>query len=235
MMKCPFCGHANEEGTLYCEQCKTDLSISAPTTPAAAPEPVVSDFVFEMIEEPSSNVPVLQPTNKLDHIPIVESVPVGEIPHVPTVEPAAPLLELMDAPPIPVVPASPASLETTHAPTVSEPAKVLPLEAKPKLLVIRGEKIDMQYAVYPGKNYIGRTDDKPVDIDLENQEPPDRIWSSRQHAIITFENGVMTIEDLNSLNGTFVNRTRVHPGQPRTLQANDVIQIGTVQMKVVMG
>jgi len=65
-----------------------------------------------------------------------------------------------------------------------------------------------------------------------DQEPPERIWSSRQHALITFEDGLLAIEDLNSTNGTFVNRLRVHPGQKRPLQVNDVIQIGTVQLKV---
>ncbi len=102
----------------------------------------------------------------------------------------------------------------------------------PFLVVIRGEVLDTTYRLYPGKNFIGRTDEKPVDIDLENQEPADRIWTSRQHAVIVLENGVLTIEDLNSLNGTFVNRTRVHPGQPRQIQVNDIVQIGTVQMKV---
>jgi len=29
-------------------------------------------------------------------------------------------------------------------------------------------------------NFIGRADEKPVDIDLEDQEPPDRVWCSRQ-------------------------------------------------------
>jgi FHA domain len=119
----------------------------------------------------------------------------------------------------------------TSAPT----AVTIPKESKPRLVVLRGEKIDMQYPIYAGKNYIGRTDEKPVDIDLENQEPVDRIWTSRQHAIITFEDGALSIEDLNSLNGTFVNRTRVHPGQKRTLQANDIIQVGTVQMRVIVG
>jgi pSer/pThr/pTyr-binding forkhead associated (FHA) protein len=37
------------------------------------------------------------------------------------------------------------------------------------------------------------------------------------------------------LNGTFVNRNRVHPGQVKELQPNDVIQVGTVHMKVVLG
>ena len=103
------------------------------------------------------------------------------------------------------------------------------------MIVVRGQRIDVQYPIYPGKNYLGRTDDKPVDIDLEDQEAQDRIWTSRQHAVVTFEEGKLTLEDLNSLNGTFVNRNRVHPGQIKELQANDVIQVGTVHMKVVLG
>ena len=95
--------------------------------------------------------------------------------------------------------------------------------------------MDVTYPLFAGKNYLGRTDDKPVDIDLEDQESADRIWTSRQHAVITFDNGKLTIEDLNSLNGTFVNRTRVHPGQVRELHENDVVQVGTVHMKVVCG
>jgi pSer/pThr/pTyr-binding forkhead associated (FHA) protein len=80
--------------------------------------------------------------------------------------------------------------------------------------------------------FVGRADEKPVDIDLDDQEPPDRVWSSRQHCLITFENGELQLEDLNSANGTFVNRTRVYPGQKRGLTPNDVIQVGTVQLKL---
>ncbi|MBV9125245.1 MAG: FHA domain-containing protein, partial [Planctomycetes bacterium] len=86
--------------------------------------------------------------------------------------------------------------------------------------------------IYEGLNFIGRADEKPMDIDLEDQEPPDRIWSSRQHALIHFEEGKLEIEDLNSSNGTFVNRAKIYPGQKRGLNPNDVIQIGTVQLKV---
>jgi hypothetical protein len=116
--------------------------------------------------------------------------------------------------------------------TVAEAPGRLPTSATPKLVVVRGQRMHVEYPLYEGDNYVGRADEKAVDIDLEDQEPPDRIWSSRQHALITYGDGQLTIEDLNSTNGTFVNRTRVHPGQKRPLQVNDVIQIGTVQMKV---
>ena len=126
----------------------------------------------------------------------------------------------------------PPVVEPKPAPTPSAASKGLPSGAQPKLRVLRGQRIGVEYPLYEGLNFIGRADEKPVDIDLEDQEPPDRIWSSRQHALISFEEGKLAIEDLNSSNGTFVNRTRIYPGQKRPLNVNDVIQIGTVQMKV---
>src|SRR5581483_9752203 len=110
----------------------------------------------------------------------------------------------------------------------------LPAGSQPRLLVLRGQKRNVEYPVYEGLNFIGRADEKPVDIDLEDQEPPDRVYCSRQHAVINFEEaaGIITIEDLNSSNGTYVNRARVYPGQKRQLFVNDVVQIGSVQMRL---
>ena len=30
MMKCPFCQYDNEDGALFCEQCKSDLGLAEP-------------------------------------------------------------------------------------------------------------------------------------------------------------------------------------------------------------
>ena len=109
-----------------------------------------------------------------------------------------------------------------------------PVGAKARLVVVRGVRVGTEYPIFEGKNVVGRADEKPVEIDLEFQEAPDRIWSSRQHAVITCENGVLVIEDLNSSNGTYVNRSRVAPGKKQELKANDVIQIGEVQLKVLL-
>jgi FHA domain len=120
-----------------------------------------------------------------------------------------------------------------HTVVANVAASPLPAIRAPKLVVIRGERMDaVPFPIYEGKNYVGRASDKPVDIDLTGLEAKDQIWSSRQHAVITFDVGAMAIEDLNSLNGTFVNRSRLHPGQLRQLNAGDVIQIGTVQFRV---
>jgi hypothetical protein len=126
-----------------------------------------------------------------------------------------------------------ASTASPPPPAPAEETPKIPAGTRPKLVVLRGVRISVEYPLYEGENYIGRADEKAVDIDLEDQEAPDRIWSSRQHALITFEDGSLVIEDLNSTNGTFVNRNRVHPGQKRPLQVNDIVMIGTVQMKVI--
>lgn len=113
------------------------------------------------------------------------------------------------------------------------PPRLVEPPTYPQLRVIRGERTDAPpFRLLEGKNYIGRFVDKPVDIDLTGQEPPDQVWASRQHAVVTVDRGAMTVEDLNSLNGTFVNRARIHPGQAKKVVAGDVIQIGMVQMRV---
>ena len=172
-VQCPFCQFQNEDGALFCEQCKSDLS----AVPAGAPA----------------------------------GVPMGDA--------------AMAAAPAPAPGGAPAG-------DAGAPAAPLPAGSAPKLVVLRGLKINVEYPVYEGNNFVGRADEKPVDIDLDDQEPPDRVWSSRQHCLITFENGSLNVEDLNSANGTFVNRTRVYPGQKRGLNVGDVLQVGTVQLKV---
>lgn len=104
---------------------------------------------------------------------------------------------------------------------------------KPVLVLLKGADMGRIFVLNEGPNMIGRPDSRPVHIDLEPFEAADRIWSSRQHAVIRRDSEKVVLEDLNSLNGTFVNRTRVHPKHPRPLQIDDIIQIGTVQLKLI--
>ena len=90
-------------------------------------------------------------------------------------------------------------------------------------------KLNVEYPIYEGHNFVGRADEKPVDIDLDDQEPPDRVWSSRQHALITFENSELVVEDLNSANGTFING---NPVQEATLENGQRVHLGSVELLV---
>jgi len=284
MIKCPFCHFENEDGALFCEQCKSDLTgvestydtpreapPMAEAIPMAAPmaetvplmaEPFAAEAIVAeavpLAEAHALNIPMAE-------IPSAAAIPMAEMPPMAapleaypleTAPPMAPLVaEPIVAAPLaefapPPEPASappppePAPIAATPPPVPTAPSapapgaatagSKIPPGSAPRLVVLRGQKRSVEYPLYEGQNFIGRADEKPVDIDLEDQEPPDRVWSSRQHALILYENEGLSIEDLNSSNGTFVNRAKIYPGQPRQLNINDVIQIGTVQLKVVV-
>ncbi len=274
MILCPFCHFHNEDGALFCEQCKSDLS-GVPEVPAEpmAAEPIMA---VPLAEDPIAAMPVgepesLPPPPPYGFAPPPEPPPVAAVPVMDEVEaepieavPAEPVASdgpvtpwpapqpVVEAPPEPVAPpppkapppppkASPAPPPAAAAPAPAPKGEAasgdpvaLPAGAQPRLLVVRGQKRNVEYPVYEGLNFIGRADEKPVDIDLEDQEPPDRIWCSRQHALISFEDSRLFLEDLNSANGTYLNRARVYPGQKQALKVNDVIQIGNVQLKVIV-
>lgn len=122
-----------------------------------------------------------------------------------------------------------AGLEHTELPI--EPVTIEEKTVQPRVVVVRGEQLGIAYNLTDGKNYIGRTADQAVDIDLDGQEPVEQIWTSRRHALITRDEYHFILEDLNSLNGTFVNRKRLHPGHKHQLQPGDIIQVGTVQLR----
>lgn len=119
-------------------------------------------------------------------------------------------------------------------PAGSGPGSTSRIILRPRLEVVRGEKLSAAFPILDGRNIIGRMVNTPVDIDLTGQEPAERVWTSRQHACVIFDGKMIVLEDLNSLNGTFVNRQRVFPGQQRVLQPNDVVQVGTVQLRVLV-
>jgi hypothetical protein len=127
---------------------------------------------------------------------------------------------------------SPASRPTNHGSDPAMDASADTPRPALRLRVVRGLRINVEYPLYEGTNVIGRSDDKPVDIDLRDQEPLDRVWASRNHAVVTVADGSVTIEDLGSTNGTYVNRHRLPPGTKRKLKPDDVIQVGTTQLKV---
>jgi diguanylate cyclase (GGDEF)-like protein len=72
------------------------------------------------------------------------------------------------------------------------------------------------YRIRPGKNTLGRQPDNDVIISDES--------ASRRHCEIYSHDNSLVITDLNSTNGTFVNRQRL--AQPLVLRSGDQIRIG---------
>lgn len=57
---------------------------------------------------------------------------------------------------------------------------------------------------------------------------------SRQHAVITFDNGCYYIEDLKSVNATLLNNFRLFPGQPYPLKHGDQLEFGALVVMVLL-
>lgn len=101
------------------------------------------------------------------------------------------------------------------------------------LTITRGGTVGKVFELQAGDNLVGRWDPDSgsfPEVDMENDDPEARI--SRKHALIKF-GAEMTIEDIGSLNGTFVNRgQRLEPGSPVPLKDGDEIIVGKTFFKV---
>jgi hypothetical protein len=55
---------------------------------------------------------------------------------------------------------------------------------------------------------------------------------SREHALLRFADGKLTITDLNSVNGTSVNTQRLNPNKPHEMHNNDEVMVGRLSLVV---
>ena len=108
--------------------------------------------------------------------------------------------------------------------------------ARAKLQVVRGGRKGQEFPLEDGNNLVGRWDPETgafPEVDLDQDDPEAKI--SRKHALIRFEGGKITVEDIGSLNGTYVNRQpRLMPGNPVELKTGDEIIIGKTFLKLIV-
>jgi len=81
---------------------------------------------------------------------------------------------------------------------------------------------------------IGRLDPTSAsfpDVDLTTDDALDK-GVSRRHAKITRRGHEVFIEDLGSMNGTFVNRKKLTPYLPEALRNGDQLQLGKLMLRV---
>lgn len=79
-------------------------------------------------------------------------------------------------------------------------------------------RLDASHAVFP-------------DVDLTSEQGAEK-GVSRRHARISRRDDQVFIEDLNSLNGTFLNATRLVPELPYPLKGGDQVQLGKLILTV---
>jgi pSer/pThr/pTyr-binding forkhead associated (FHA) protein len=219
MNVCPICLYVNKPDAGLCSRCGKFRFPSVAVAVMDPPTPVAGDEARTKVEgsgsvltKPSGTVSVIQTSR-----PPAEAEGNGQVGF------ALPKRETAGSGSSP----STGGASASGTPTTR-------VVVKPRLEVVRGEKLGAAFPVLEGRNIVGRMVNSPVDIDLTGQEPPERVWTSRQHACVIFDGKAVILEDMNSLNGTFVNRQRVFPGQQRVLQPNDVVQIGTVQLRMLV-
>jgi len=219
MIKCSECGYENIDGLDYCDGCGAKLTTShgtpagnggasVPQEPAPAPE---STEPHPAADTAAAQTPAAEPAAEASAAPPSE-VPTGEI-------------------------KPPAGANATAAAPAEAPASAAAAgAARAKLQVVRGGRKGQEFPLENGNNLIGRWDPETgafPEVDLDQDDPEAKI--SRKHALIRFEGDKITVEDIGSLNGTYVNRQpRLMPGNPVELKSGDEIIIGKTFLKLIV-
>jgi hypothetical protein len=215
MIKCSECGYENIDGLDYCDGCGAKL------TAAAAPAPAGENGGAAPSEPPAAGASPAAPAEEIPAAPPPSETSTGEIkpPH----ETAAPAMAAE-------APAAP------EASAKEAPAAAAESSSRAKLQVVRGGRKGQEFPLEDGNNLVGRWDPETgsfPEVDLDQDDPEAKI--SRKHALIRFEAGKITVEDIGSLNGTYVNRQpRLMPGNPVELKSGDEIIIGKTFLKLVV-
>lgn len=128
----------------------------------------------------------------------------------------------------------PEAAPTAPPPEAPPPAAPTAAMVKAKLTIVRGGRQGHEFALENGNNLVGRWDPETgafPEVDMEADDPEAKI--SRKHALIRIEGVKITVEDIGSLNGTYVNRQpRLAPGNPIELKSGDEVIIGKTFLKL---
>ncbi|MBV8771085.1 MAG: FHA domain-containing protein [Deltaproteobacteria bacterium] len=237
MIKCSECGYENIDGLDYCDGCGAKLEPPAAAAGSSTSEPAAQ----------SSSTPVGAP----EPTGVNEMAAAG----APTAaaEPGT-AAAAASAPPAAPTAATESSASNEHIAAVPEPplaqaptgemnaGPAAPVNAgeaaaapfKAKLSIIRGGRRGQEFELESGNNLVGRWDPETgafPEVDLDADDPEAKV--SRKHALIRIDSGKITIEDIGSLNGTYVNRQpRLQPGTPLDLKDGDEIIIGKTFLKL---
>ncbi|HEY2106474.1 MAG TPA: FHA domain-containing protein [Candidatus Binataceae bacterium] len=213
MIKCNECGYENMDGLDYCDSCGVKLNSAAGAAQLAAglsdaPTGDISPAAVPLEKEPApAEADSAKPAVAADSVPLSEPAPIPE--PAPAVEP----------------PPAPGPTPAAGAPTF-----------KAKLKLVRGGRTGNEFPLESGNNLVGRWDPETgsfPEVDLEADDPEAKI--SRKHALIRLDGSKITIEDIGSLNGTYVNRQpRLTAGTPQDLKDGDEIIIGKTFFKVIV-
>jgi hypothetical protein len=240
MIKCSECGYENMDGLDYCDGCGAKLESSAHSagtapshTVVASSTPAASTHVTEATTpEPGDINEMATGGAPAAAAEMGTSAAAGAESDV-SAKPSASNEHVAVVPEPTPVKAPTAETNAGVAAPVSG-AEVAAAPFKAKLSIIRGGRRGQDFELEPGNNLVGRWDPETgafPEVDLDADDPEAKV--SRKHALIRIDAGKITIEDIGSLNGTYVNRQpRLQPGSPLELKDGDEIIIGKTFLKL---
>ena len=206
MTKCSECGYENMDGLDYCDGCGAKLAAADASAPAAGAAAPETPAPAPEADKPAEPPPAEAPSGAESK---PSEAPTGEI--------------------------KPAQATPAEAPAPAAAAAVV-AAFKARLKVVRGGRKDQEFPLEDGNNLVGRWDPETgafPEVDLDADDPEAKI--SRKHALIRIAEGKITVEDIGSLNGTYVNRgSRLQPGSPIELKTGDEIIIGKTFLKLTI-
>ena len=225
MIKCGECGYENMDGLDYCDGCGAKLAAgagsSAPAGGGSGAATPGGESATQTPPAPSAESTDAKATPSL----AADAKPDGDMP---TTESEGPK-PASEAPTGEIKPE--AAPETAPSATAAAGAPF-----KAKLSVVRGGRKGQEFPLEDGNNLVGRWDPETgsfPEVDLDADDPEAKI--SRKHALIRIDGGKITIEDIGSLNGTYVNRQpRLSPGSPAEIKSGDEVIIGKTFLKLVV-
>jgi len=231
MIKCSECGYENMDGLDYCDGCGAKLEATVPSagSGAALPPGASSNPTEAPQPRPDQEIaPGATASTAADS----SAAETGESTNTAASAGAASHSN-----------ATGSEAAAAKAPTgemnaaAASPASEVTAETAPfkaKLAIIRGGRRGQEFELESGNNLVGRWDPDTgafPEVDLDADDPEAKV--SRKHALIRLDGGKITIEDIGSLNGTYVNRQpRLQPGSPLNLKDGDEIIIGKTFLKL---
>jgi len=91
------------------------------------------------------------------------------------------------------------------------------------LLAIQGPTVGAKYNLESGTTTLGRHPESDIFLD--------DITVSRRHVEISHADGAFRVRDVGSLNGTYLNRSRIDEAE---LQSGDELQVGRFKLQFVV-
>jgi pSer/pThr/pTyr-binding forkhead associated (FHA) protein len=124
--------------------------------------------------------------------------------------------------------------ETTQAVTLSDRAQ----HTNPLVQLVLGDgqqvKLMADTQLIIGRKNDNSKNSHTPDVDLAPYNGYDA-GVSRRHAVISWHDSGYVLQDLKSLNGTFVNNTRLQPGEAVVISNGDYVQFGTLRAQFRAG